>query len=156
MSKAQEPPHSRPVPAGPEPIPLLLAGLAREDCEAVERFARDAGWRITAVPTSAQAIRFARNGTVPVILAERDTRSGGWRFLLERTLELPCPPRLIVSSRLSDESLWAEVLDRGGFDVVRTPFHQRELSAVVRNAWESWEREKWNTPRRLAAGGGPR
>jgi hypothetical protein len=41
-----------------------------------------------------------------------------------------------VTSFLADASLWAEVLNRGGFDVVRVPFEKEELVRVAALAAE--------------------
>ena len=37
---------------------------------------------------------------------------------------LPAPSNLIVFSRLAGKSLWARVLNLGGFDLLMTPFEQ--------------------------------
>jgi hypothetical protein len=50
-----------------------------------------------------------------------------------------------VSSRLADESLWAEVLNLGGYDLLQTPFEPSELFRVLHLAWLSWERERDRT-----------
>ena len=39
------------------------------------------------------------------------------------------PPRFVVSSRLADDHVWAEVLNLGGYDVLCTPFEAREVSS---------------------------
>jgi hypothetical protein len=49
--------------------------------------------------------------------------------------QAPAPP-LIVTSFLADASLWAEVLNCGGFDVVRVPFEADELGRVAALAAE--------------------
>jgi DNA-binding response OmpR family regulator len=41
---------------------------------------------------------------------------------------------LIVVSRLANESLWAEVLNLGGFDVLALPFDREELERVTLSA----------------------
>jgi len=39
---------------------------------------------------------------------------------------------LIVTSRVADARLWAEVLNLGGFDVIAKPFHAPEVLHVLR------------------------
>ena len=51
---------------------------------------------------------------------------------------LAAPPKLIVSSRLADHRLWAEVLNLGGFDVLMTPFETEEVLRVTSSAWSEW------------------
>jgi hypothetical protein len=50
------------------------------------------------------------------------------------------PPNLIVSSRLADDRLWAEVLNLGGYDVLARPFNRVEVIRVVQAAWRAWNR----------------
>jgi hypothetical protein len=44
-----------------------------------------------------------------------------------------------VFSRLADESLWAQVLNLGGFDVLMTPFEAEEVLRVTFAAWSHWK-----------------
>ena len=65
------------------------------------------------------------------MLCESELIDGTWRDVLEEmSTQAPAPP-LIVTSFLADASLWAEVLNRGGFDVVRVPFEEEELARVA-------------------------
>ena len=41
---------------------------------------------------------------------------------------------LVVTSRIADEWLWAEVLNLGGYDVLAQPFDREEVTRVVRSA----------------------
>ena len=55
---------------------------------------------------------------------------------------MPLPPKLIVTCRLADERLWAEVLNLGGFDVLAQPFYAREVVRSVNSACSHWD-EEW-------------
>jgi len=44
---------------------------------------------------------------------------------------------LVVTSKFPDESLWAEVLNLGGYDVLAQPFDREEVTRVVRSAVRS-------------------
>jgi hypothetical protein len=82
-----------------------------------------------------------RGQSIPVLLCERDHADGNWEDLLKATMRLPDPPNLIVFSRLADESLWAKVLNLGGFDVLMTPFEREEVLRVTFSAWSRWQRD---------------
>lgn len=81
-----------------------------------------------------------------MLLCERDRADGSWEDLLAATAGLLAPPNLIVFSRLADESLWAEVLNMGGFDVLITPFQPEEVLRVNFAAWSRWEHDFAATP----------
>ena len=82
-----------------------------------------------------------RDDCVPVVICNREAAGGSWRSIIAGLAELPAPPSLIVSSRVADERLWAEVLNLGGYDVLLTPFDRAEVLRVCFQAWKSWQRE---------------
>jgi DNA-binding response OmpR family regulator len=70
-----------------------------------------------------------------VIVCERDLPDGSWKDVLEMAASLSCPPPVIVTSRLADDRLWAEVLNLGGYDVLAKPLDVLELSRALDLAW---------------------
>jgi DNA-binding response OmpR family regulator len=76
------------------------------------------------------------------VIAERDLPLGDWKDLLAAIRLLPDPPLLIVTSRLADEYLWAEVLNLGGHDVIAKPFLLAELRWVLAGAWRIVEENR--------------
>jgi len=96
-------------------------------------------WKLHEASDCGEALALLRDEIVPVLLCERDHADGNWEDLLKATARLPDPPNLIVFSRLADESLWAKVLNLGGFDVLMTPFEPEEVLRVAFAAWSRWE-----------------
>lgn len=94
-----------------------------------------------------------------VVVCERDLSDGSWKDVLEIAASLPCPPPVIVTSRLADDHLWAEVLNLGGYDVLAKPLDEQELSRTLTLAWERWAGKHDRFQRAQAASsdrGGPR
>lgn len=56
-----------------------------------------------------------------VIVCEEELPDGTWRSVVSAVQIRPAPPPVIVLSYREDERLWAEVLRRGGFDVLACP-----------------------------------
>jgi DNA-binding response OmpR family regulator len=81
-----------------------------------------------------------REGTVPVVICERDLPDGDWKVILSALRRLEKAPLLIVCSRVADEYLWAEVLNLGGWDVLAKPFDAREVTWSVGLAVQEWQR----------------
>jgi DNA-binding response OmpR family regulator len=46
---------------------------------------------------------------------------------------------VIVTSDCEDVSLWAKVLNLGGYDVLMKPFDSEEVLRVISLAWRSWK-----------------
>lgn len=73
-----------------------------------------------------------------VVICERRLVDGTWQDLLQHLDRQFCPPVVIVTSRTADDELWAEVLNRGGYDVLMKPFDRNEVSRVVTLASACW------------------
>lgn len=86
-----------------------------------------------------------------IVVCERDLADCDWKVVLEVTASRPNPPPVIVTSRLADEYLWAEVLNLGGFDVLAKPLDKEEVSRVLNFAWEHWADQAYRAERPEAA-----
>jgi DNA-binding response OmpR family regulator len=89
------------------------------------------GWKLGQAQTLEEARAILKSIRVPVVIAESDLPEGGWREILEDLRQAADPPELVVTSRLADESLWAEVLNMGGYDVLVKPLDDEEVVRVI-------------------------
>jgi DNA-binding NtrC family response regulator len=138
----REGPGGQTGPGGHEQSPTVLQiSPSAKDHEDLEEICRSAGWKRVSADTIREAVAVLRSVALPVVICDRDLPDGPWSMLLRGVQSLATPPRLIVSSRLADPSLWSTVLRLGGFDVLSTPFDGREVRRVVAHAWESWRRD---------------
>lgn len=105
-------------------------------------------WRLRGVGSLREAREFLRHDSSYVVICEKDLPDCTWQEILEELAALKHPPPLIVTSRLADERLWAEVLNLGGYDVLMKPFDPLEVVRVVSLAWRhlksNWERAGQN------------
>jgi len=113
-----------------------------EDHRALIHILRPAGWSLDSAFSCAEAIRSLEIEPVPVVIVERDLPDGNWKTLHNRLMQMLFPPELIVTCRLADEHLWAEVLNLGGFDVLAQPFCPREVLRSINSACSHWD-EEW-------------
>jgi DNA-binding NtrC family response regulator len=74
-----------------------------------------------------------------VVLCETDLPDGSWRDLLALTKHMHEGAKVLVTSRVADENLWAEVLNMGGYDVLAKPFDTQEVSRVIQMACKKFE-----------------
>ena len=92
-----------------------------------------------------------REHRVAVVVSDSDLSDGTWKDLLTDLRTAPNPPRLIVTSDLADERLWAEVLNYGAYDVLVKPFHPAEVLRIVSAAWRDWKQDADRAPVHVAA-----
>ena len=98
-------------------------------------------WKLYEASDCCEALAMLRDRSVAVLPCERDHADGNWEDLLKAAVRVRAPPNFIVFSRLADESLWAKVLNLGGFDLLMTPLEPEEVWRITLAAWNRWERD---------------
>ena len=119
-------------------LPILTVGLNEEDHWVLRQVVGRSGGTLSCSATLAEAMRFMQRKPTPVIVCESNLADGCWRDLLAAAATVGRPPNVIVTSRLADERLWAEVLNLGGFDVLPKPLDSFEVFRVLGSAWRDW------------------
>ena len=112
-------------------VAALVVGGAKSDQDLLHRICKESGWDLYRARNRQGASRVLRRMHVRVVITDRDLPQGDWRDLLADLTSLEEPPMLVVTSRLADDSLWAEVLNMGGYDVLAQPFDSEEVTRVI-------------------------
>ena len=121
----------------------LLVSPNDEDHWSLIHILRPEGWAVDTARTCAEALRSLATEPAPVVIVERFLPDGNWKTLRNQLMRMEFPPKLIVTSRLADERLWAEVLNLGGFDVLAQPFCPTEALRCISSACRHWQ-EEWS------------
>jgi DNA-binding response OmpR family regulator len=115
----------------PKSFRVLSISAVPEDYQALRTILNDPLWQITKAGTCKSAIARLGRRHISVVVCECNLPDGSWRDILNHITELADPPVLIVTSRLADEHLWAEVLNLGGFDLLAKPFREWEVAYAI-------------------------
>ena len=93
-------------------------------------------WPLTVLhsPDCEQALAQFADSRISVVISEAFLPDGTWKDLLACLARAKASSVLVVTSQVADESLWAEVLNLGGYDVLAQPFDREEVIRVVRSA----------------------
>lgn len=119
--------------AVPESAPVLLAVSSDpKDPEVLELNLK--GWRVHRAATCSGALTRLRESACDVILCEKNLSDGSWRDLLAGLGALRDALPMVVMSGAADESMWAEVLRDGGYDLLAKPLETEEICRVVASA----------------------
>jgi DNA-binding NtrC family response regulator len=116
------------------PLVILSVSATSEDHDVVRRSVSGMNCRVRTAETCRGALQSLIGERISIVICERDLPDGGWRDLLEHDAASPQRPSLIVTSRLADDRLWAEVLNLGGCDVLAKPFNAVETKHVLETA----------------------
>jgi DNA-binding NtrC family response regulator len=114
---------------------VLLVGAVEDRDELISQLP----WRTRRVCGFREARALLNQDLVRVVVCEHALPDGDWRDLLDVAASRQCPPPIIVTSRLADERLWAEVLNLGGYDVLAKPLERDEALRAIGLAWERLE-----------------
>jgi DNA-binding response OmpR family regulator len=122
------------IAPGRENITLLAVSPDHNDHASLKDILEAEHWVVRAAGSCSEGFRALLDSKAAVVVCERDLPDGSWRNLFDRVRSLAHPPPVIVVSCHADESLWAEVLNLGGYDVLAKPFERSEVSRVMRMA----------------------
>lgn len=133
-----------PVPAHPAGLPeqkrtILLVRAAEEDTAGEWSVFSQFQWPTQRAKSCGEALPLIGRDLHRVIVSDKDLPDGNWKHILEAAAARENPPLLIVTSRLADEYLWAEVLNLGGYDVLAKPFDRDEVRRTLSLAWQHWQ-----------------
>jgi DNA-binding response OmpR family regulator len=120
------------------PVSALLVGDYENDRLLVHNVFGRLGWRLFEAPNRRHALQCLHQHPVQVVMAESSIPQWNWKRVLRDLRNLTHPPQLIVTSRNADESLWAEVLNVGGYDLLARPFDADEIERVVAAAFRHY------------------
>jgi len=142
---------------------VVLVSPCAEDHASLRKIFRGSPWKLQRAFTLNHGLGvFSRNRDgIFVAICESILPDGDWKLLMAELDKMAVRPSLVVSSRLADERLWAEVLNLGAFDLLPgAPFVAEEVLRVTESAWRAATaaRERGAAPRippRLARGRKP-
>ena len=115
---------------GPTTTILSVSHLVQDHID-LRRLLERTCWETYEAHSCREALAAIAELDLDVVLCEASLPDGNWKDLLEDFSRRENPPYLIVTSRLADEYLWAEVLNLGGYDVLAKPFDAEEVHHVV-------------------------
>lgn len=129
-------------------ISILVVVTAKRSAE-VERIFSHTRWETHVVHSIREAAEVLRSFPIDVVLCEDEVSDGNWPDILRETECLEPRPQTIVLSAHLDSTLWAEVINCGGYDLLAMPLEPKEVYAVIPMAW----RQCASTASRCPAGG---
>ena len=131
-----------PVPFGSENrVSVLAIGQSKEYRTSLLDIFSRSKWNIQFAQSLREAQPFLYADRIAVVLCEHQLGEGTWVDVLNEIALSGRKPRLIVAASNADESLWAEVLNLGGYDVLEMPFQPQEVIRVLSLAWLHWRKQ---------------
>jgi DNA-binding response OmpR family regulator len=119
-----------------EPSPCILSvSELQRDHTALLRIVDDTHWWVETANTCREALQKVPHIGALAIFVDSVLPDGNWKDVLALAITLEEPPLLVVTSRLADDTLWSEVLNLGGYDVLIKPLVKEEVRRVLASIW---------------------
>ncbi len=116
----------------PEGVRVLLSiSPLDEDHVALRSMLPASVWHICSARCRRDAVVELNRSGISVILCEECLPDASWKDILFELDARRSSPPLVVTSRLADDLLWAEVLNLGGYDLLMKPFEAAEVVRVL-------------------------
>src|SRR5260370_21601764 len=104
---------------------ILWVSPDQDDHNALLEIVDELPFFLTAAWTCREAASYLDTEPFGIVLCECNLPDGNWVEILNRISSTLRPPLLIVTSRLADVSLWAEVLNLVCYDLLAKPFNRK-------------------------------
>jgi PleD family two-component response regulator len=140
------------MPENECPLSALLAGKYDSDRLLVHDIFRTRGWRLFEAQDRRRALDCLGKHPVQVVIAQSDIPRWNWKRILADLRRIAPAPQLVVTSRTADDSLWSEVLNVGGFDVLAQPLEREEVERVIASAHRHFDAQPRRAARAVTAG----
>ena len=108
--------------------------------------------KVVRASTVTAGLRMLSKGRFAAVLCDTEQTEGSWRQVLLATTHKADAPLLIVTSRLADETLWAEALNLGAWDVLAKPFDLQEVTRIISSTCHHWRMRSSSARRAMRAG----
>jgi len=125
----------------PQRVELLAVSGCSRDRLSLESILIHTNWLVHWVADGYEAMLFLRDHPVPVFVCPEELPDTTWRDLVGATQELASPPKILVFADRADQSLGAEVLDAGGYQLLATPLQRDEVLRAISLACRTWREE---------------
>lgn len=117
----------------PARIPVLVVSPFPDDHVQLGKILRREQWELRHAMTCEQAQAILESTICRIVISEAKIAGHCWKKMLSAIRRLPEreQPKLVVASPQADDSLWSEVLNLGGHNVLAKPFDRTEVEWVL-------------------------
>ena len=112
-------------------IPLLILTSREEDLGELNELLVDSAWELARVPQLEDAAAALKSTAVPVLIFDRDAAGAAWKETVKRLVKSRRHACIVLLSNVSDQYLWDEVVQQGGFDLLTRPFRREQVLSTL-------------------------
>jgi len=122
----------RPIPE--ERVRILALSLFLEDRFLLERLGKRYNWELRFAISPRDGFSLASQSHFDLILCDRHQPGYPWREVMDRVASSSPRSCILLVTPVSDDHLWREVLQQGGYDVLMRPLSEEGALHAVQSA----------------------
>jgi PleD family two-component response regulator len=117
---------------------LLCVLKAEREQTVICRIAKQFPWTLEFAQNGAQALQVLQARCTQIVLFDLDLFGLDWKSDLRTLVSSPSQPSVILVSTGVSDAVWEEVIECGGYDVLRLPLQEVKTQMTVLYAWRFW------------------
>jgi DNA-binding response OmpR family regulator len=120
------------------PVTVVCFLSEDQDRSLMTDLCRRQRWAVFFAATRQQADRALQELKPQIMLFDRDLAGQGWREFVTSFAAASGGICIMLVSKVIDDYLWNELVSNGGYEVLRKPLREEEVSRAVKMAWTYW------------------
>jgi FixJ family two-component response regulator len=102
-----------------------------EDIRELNDFLHGTPWELIDVSDLEGAAVALKTTAVPILLFDRDTAGSCWQTTMKGLIRKRRGTCVILLSNVTDQYLWDEMVQQGGFDLLTRPFKKEQVLSTL-------------------------
>jgi response regulator RpfG family c-di-GMP phosphodiesterase len=95
-------------------------------------------WELFFAAEREEAERVLQELKPQIMLFDRDIAGRDWREFVTGFAAASTGACIMLVSKVIDDNLWNDLVSNGGYEVLRKPLREEEVSRAVKMAWSYW------------------
>jgi DNA-binding response OmpR family regulator len=120
------------------PVTIICFLSEDHDRSLVTDLCRRQRWDVFFAVTRPEAENALRELKPQIMLFDRDLAGQDWREFVTCFAAASGGMCIMLVSKVIDDYLWNELVSNGGYEVLRKPLREDEVSRAVKMAWSYW------------------
>jgi FixJ family two-component response regulator len=122
----------------PPAVNIVCLAANESDQSLMLQLCRRNHWGVVFPESRTQSERALHQLRPQIMLFDRDIAGQDWREFVAGFAEASSGVCILLLSTVIDDNLWNDLVANGGYEVLRKPLREDEVSRAVKMAWSYW------------------
>jgi CheY-like chemotaxis protein len=124
----------KPIRASRPRLRILILSMSLDDRLLIEQMAKEQEWILRFTHSPEEGFTLAEQNHFEVVLCDRNQHGYPWREVVDRLATISPQSCILLVSPVTEDYLWRDVLQLGGYDVLTRPLREPAVQHAVNAA----------------------